>query len=198
VNSCGSSCTPCPQPAGGTATCTNGTCRVACANGTPPCGNQCCPAGQQCNQQTNTCAALPGLGFACVGGQCGVGTCFLGRCCETQCSDGVACDTQGRCDDCSPQQALVNGLSIRDCPFNGGFRTDFNYCVAPGGGVRERALAACQACSGGPCGQVFCQGGNGFGPSNTAVNNDVWMFEPGCAQPGQVWSNTTGQVAFTF
>lgn len=43
VDTCGSSCTPCPAPPSSTPTCDTGMCGFACDDTFEPCGNACCP-----------------------------------------------------------------------------------------------------------------------------------------------------------
>jgi hypothetical protein len=108
---------------------------------------------------------------------------------------GTACDTLGRCDECFLHE-LENGLGVFDC---GGPdpREPITYCVDAGGDIRDRARAACEACLGGVCTEVLCEGGLGFTREVEGVSI-VYMHEAGCALPGQVWSNVAGQVTHTF
>jgi hypothetical protein len=86
---------------------------------------------------------------------------------------------------------------VADCGSFPPGREPITYCVNAGSDIRARARAACEACLGGTCTEVLCDEGRGFTRTVDGVNN-VWMWEPGCALPGQVWSNVAGQVTHTF
>jgi hypothetical protein len=107
VNSCGTSCTPCPVPANATAaTCNGGTCGFTCNSGYKQCGTTCIPSTAcctsadctqpmngvaTCDTSTNVCV------IACNGGYTK---------CGTQCISTSACCMSDEC----PQP--TNGVGI--------------------------------------------------------------------------------------
>lgn len=105
--SCGTSCTPCPSTANGTATCAQGACGIQCAGGFNFCGGGCVPdtsataCGPSCSVcsapdggapvcQSNACAFTCAAGFNPCNGQCASATdvTSCGASCTT-CPDGV-------------------------------------------------------------------------------------------------------------
>lgn len=72
VNSCGTSCTPCPVPANATmATCSSGTCGFVCNSGYKQCGSTCIPStgccmNSDCAQPSNGVATCDTTSNTCV------------------------------------------------------------------------------------------------------------------------------------
>jgi hypothetical protein len=89
ASSCGASCTVCPVPANGTATCDGSVCGVTCATGFHSCGGACVNiSASSCGASCTVCP-VPANGTAtCDGSLCGIvcnvgykscnGTCILG------------------------------------------------------------------------------------------------------------------------
>ncbi len=65
VATCGASCTPCPAPANGSATCTGGVCGVSCDVGYGACGAACCrlPLTLQAYVKASNTGAQDNFGF---------------------------------------------------------------------------------------------------------------------------------------
>ena len=108
---------------------------------------------------------------------------------------GTACDTLGRCDECF-QHELASGLGLAEC--GAPPREPITYCLGPGSNLQERARAACEACLGGVCTEVLCEGAGAY--TRTGIGPTLmYMFEPGgCALPGQVYSQITDTPTHTF
>lgn len=85
VDTCGASCTPCPTPPNGSATCDLGACGFVCDPDYEPCGDACCPTVDPCSCEAHglVCdlhvlcdtAVLCGIcddpaAPTCTGGQC--------------------------------------------------------------------------------------------------------------------------------
>jgi alpha-tubulin suppressor-like RCC1 family protein len=82
---CGSSCSPCPTTANGTATCDGNACGVTCDPGSLACGGACA-----------SCAIPNASAFACSGTQCEATVCAIGfHPCSGACVSNTAPDTCG-------------------------------------------------------------------------------------------------------
>jgi hypothetical protein len=90
---CGSSCTPCAPPNGGTATCEAGACGGQCPTGQKLCAGNCIPAGTACN------------------GVCSAGTHLCGGLCSSN-GDVNSCGSS-----CTPCPVPPNGAAT--CTPNG-------------------------------------------------------------------------------
>lgn len=93
VDSCGSSCAPCPEPAAnGSATCDGTQCSITCTNGLTNCGTAC-----------TTCPSVGVATTGCAGNTCVATACAAGyRVCNGACAacpEGAATTscTAGRC-----------------------------------------------------------------------------------------------------
>lgn len=75
INSCGSSCTPCPSVPNAQTTCNGATCRVSCLGGFHDCSGQCLANTSVNSCGTTACTACPGPGpngqASCDGVRCG-------------------------------------------------------------------------------------------------------------------------------
>ena len=100
VNSCGTSCTPCPVPPNATmATCAGGTCGFACNPGYRACGSTCIPVAACC---TNADCVQPANGVATC--DTGSNTCVI-ACNSTYTKCGSECIATTACcvnSDCPP------------------------------------------------------------------------------------------------
>lgn len=134
VNSCGTSCTPCPTPANADATCDGKACGFKCRAGFHLCGDQCKPdtSTASCGTQCTPCPAPANGSATCAAGTCGL-RCNDGfHLCNGQCrsdSDADACGAM-----CTKCEAPAGGRAL--CA---GGRCDFecmtgrrcnNQCVA--------------------------------------------------------------------
>ncbi len=143
-NACGTTCEVCPAPAGGNATCINGTCDYDCPNAWHACLNdegqpQCYPAQDpdHCGEGCDVCPA-PDAGFAnCNNGLCEQ-LCNSGR---HLCDDGddtytcrLNSDPDYCGDDCQPCERPIAGLAR--C-LDGGCEMDcyngYHLCEDPDG-----------------------------------------------------------------
>ena len=144
---CGTSCTPCPVPANGTAACTNGACDTRCNQGFQLCNGACreCCTPSHCPAQTNRTAT------------CSNGTCqYTDNCVANQmCAPDTECQTF--------RSACVNG--VRQCnPVNKGSSTKCGTGANAGTCSNGSCVSACAgvtcsghgSCSGGTC---TCTGG---------------------------------------
>jgi hypothetical protein len=141
---CGSSCTPCPAPAGGHATCDGTSCGFVCDEGLARCGDQCIPAGQNC--------AVCDSGFFRCGDRCVP----VGTACRVQPCVGDAHSCNGTCvpnnspatcgESCTPCPVPANGQATCDGATCGvacddGFFRCGDSCVPSGTGCRLQPCA---------------------------------------------------------
>jgi hypothetical protein len=106
IANCGTSCTACPVPANGSATCNGLMCGVACAAGFHRCGMGCASNTSTATCGTTSCTPCPvpaNGGATCDGTKCGV-TCAEGlHACGTDCVDSKSIASCGtRCMACQP------------------------------------------------------------------------------------------------
>jgi hypothetical protein len=188
VATCGTSCSPCPTPTNGSATCDGTKCSPACAAGLGLCTNACV------NEQTDS-ANCGMCGMACTGPR----TCQTGKCvcpsgqhdCNGACvsnsavsSCGASCTAcavpsggSATCDGtkcgqtCSAGQSVCSGACVNE-------QTDSNNC-----GACAKACGAGKACVSGACqcpaGQHDC---NGTCVDSSSVNTCGTACSP-CATP---------------
>jgi hypothetical protein len=128
IESCGSSCQPCPSITGGTPTCDGKRCGVKCPDGQKPCDDRCigeteiCPRTCQpgfhdcggvcvdnakvtsCGIACDSCPAAPAGGYAtCDGSKCDF-ACDVGKRCNEKC---------GEC--CSDQDCTAGPGKVASC-----------------------------------------------------------------------------------
>jgi hypothetical protein len=184
VAHCAQSCSPCPVPTGGAATCDGVSCGGTCPTGTKICIAACVPQATSCggdcpggshdcsgtcqpNSAVATCGssctpcAAPAHGTAtCDGAQCGF-TCATGyHACGTQClsnSDVASCGAS-----CSPCAVPTGGTATCDGTSCGG------TCASGTKLCLGSCIPTAQSCMGScPAGTHNC---NGLCQSNTSPN----------------------------
>jgi hypothetical protein len=154
ITSCGTGCTPCAAPTGGSATCDGVMCGATCPTGTSLCLGACipptqacqgmCPAGKHnCNgncvadsdvancgpDRCMPCAPPSGADATCDGKTCGF-TCRTGRVCGNRCAaDNEPCN--GAC---------VSGRKL--CG---------NTCIPNSGCCEHSDCGRCQECASNSC-----------------------------------------------
>jgi hypothetical protein len=186
INSCGTSCSPCPSdPNSMGATCDGTTCGQMCNGGYHACGGKCVSSNDanSCNQSCTPCNAPTGGTATCDGTQCGgqcndaqhklcpgLGCIPVGEVCNGSCPNGThACN--GVCDD---------NTSVNSCG------SSCTPCTVPNNAVKA-------LCNNGTCDvqcqdtYLKCNGGSGpicVPPTGCCVAAD-------CPSPGQ----GTGSVA---
>jgi hypothetical protein len=131
--SCGVSCTPCPPPMGGTATCDGTSCGAACPagkklcvgacigeddacvgvcrDGTHNCGGNCVPntSVNSCGKSCLPCPTPPNGAAACENGFCAV-TCQTGyHACDLTCASNTSPESCGTM--CEPCPAPMDGVA---------------------------------------------------------------------------------------
>jgi hypothetical protein len=187
--SCGTRCTPCPQPAHSTATCTTGTCGFTCdpgyreQNGTCVDIDECATNNGGCSANA-TCANTPGARTCtCQPGYSG---------------DGVTCTDVNECltanGGCDANATCTNTAGNRVCACNRGFTgdgvscADINECLTNNGGCSANAT-----CTNTP-GSRTCTCATGFsGDGVTCTDiNECLTNNGGCAATGGVCTNTPG------
>ena len=127
VNSCGTSCTPCPVPANATmATCSNRTCGFVCNSGYKQCGSSCIPSTgccmnsdcaqpsngvATCDTSSNTCAIACNSNYTKCGMQCIPTTaCCINSDCPQPTNGVGTCDSSHMCTaSCNPPDNIVCG-----------------------------------------------------------------------------------------
>jgi len=197
VAHCAQSCSPCPVPTGGTATCDGVTCGGTCPTGTKLCGAACVPQAMSCagdcpggshdcsgtcqpNSGVSTCGSsctpcvAPTHGTAtCDGAQCGF-TCAAGyHACGAQClsnTDVASCGSS-----CSPCPVPTGGTATCDgtscsgtCP--SGSKLCLGSCIP----TAQSCMGSC------PAGTHNC---NGLCQANTSPNNCGSTSCTPCAPP---------------
>ncbi|HEY3358259.1 MAG TPA: kelch repeat-containing protein [Polyangia bacterium] len=106
---CGSSCSPCPAPAGATATCDGRTCGLACPTGSHACGGACVASADvaHCGSSCTPCPVPTGAFATCNGVSCGVGCATGYHPCGGACADNTDVATCGA--SCTPCPTPANG-----------------------------------------------------------------------------------------
>lgn len=102
---CGTSCSACPTPSGGTATCDGSSCGIRCSGSTPKvCGDRCaaeCCGDTDCSGNDKCVNGSCECQRQCSGRTCGSDGCF-GQCgtCQANstCTSSGQCECQKRCD----------------------------------------------------------------------------------------------------
>jgi len=155
VSSCGTSCTPCPEPPGSTATCVAGICGFVCDPGLQRCGAECV------DTQTDPRFCGDCLTSCPVGEECDAGQCLDPNDCRT---NGVGCVGFTYCDDvtgnclpgcdidaqCTAQNEVCN-VATHACVCDAGFTRCEGLCVDLLSDRRN-----CGACGDGCRGNQFC------------------------------------------
>jgi hypothetical protein len=164
INSCGASCTPCPMPANGQATCelvgTARACGFTCATGYKKCGTQCIPNASCCVKED--CPAVAN----------GAATCSANHLCGFTCGGGFhACN--GMCVSNTSTASCGSSCTACAAPAGGTATCDGTACGASCGAGKKPCANACipegQACMGNcPNGSHNC---NGLCLSDTSVNS---------------------------
>jgi hypothetical protein len=160
VQSCGSSCSACTVPPGGSATCKNGQCDFECPGGRK-CGNGCVAQNQPCN------GACPGGTRLCNG------ACVTGNCC----GDGDC----GTCKTCQNNQCrdVQDGQQAPGCNGASGCsnRTERDADTCQGGSCRKGNSKSCAPydCNGSNCGTTC--------PNGTTLINGSCQACGGNGQP---------------
>jgi hypothetical protein len=129
---CGSSCTPCPPPAGGSATCVGTTCGVSCPQGTTICKGTCLPPDKPC------AGVCPDATHDCNG----------------NCVSNLSVNSCGA--GCSPCAVPTNGVAACDgskCSFAclGGFKACVDRCIPVSGCCNDGDCTAAPAGGTGTC-----------------------------------------------
>jgi hypothetical protein len=202
VSHCGTSCTPCPAPTGGTATCDGTSCGAACSIGAHQCGGACVSDFDvaHCGASCTACPAPTGSYATCDGVSCGQG-CLTGyHACGGTCVDDTSIDTCGA--SCTPcpepdhgSAECVSGVCQISCtsgylPCAGGCVPQATGCVAtwtdrtttPAPSGRTRPAMAYDAGRGVT---VLFGGFNNGGGINPVAYNDTWEWN------GTAWQQIT-------
>jgi hypothetical protein len=111
---CGSSCTPCPVPSGGTATCDGVSCGVSCASGSHVCDGSCVTnySTATCGTRCTPCPTPTNGSATCDGTTCGIACATNYHACGTACVSNYATATCGtRCTACP---TTTNGTATCD------------------------------------------------------------------------------------
>ena len=182
VNSCGSSCTACPVPANGAATCDGTKCGVTCTTPYVACGSSCDvtskPCGN-CGTETQTCNNGTWSGFSACTGQ-GV--------CAPQSTE--ACDGNGTAT-CS------SACSWGGCSCNAGSTLCGSTCVstqtdtANCGSCGNTCLTG-SSCQGGQCSGVLTSTDASTNPLGLAIDGtNIYFTTIGTSanndQDGAIW-----------
>lgn len=181
VQTCGSMCTPCPQPAGSLATCDGTKCGLICEPTLRPCGGACA-----------TCPMTSG-GVKCNGTMCVTSGCPKGQhLCNGECVDENGGSCGEACLACPAPPS--NGFAV--C-LNGGCE----FLCRPGN--RSCATGCCAAdfievgafhsCRLTPAGAINCWGRNSVTPMTGGQLGDGTYIDR--SQPVPVQMLTTGIVA---
>jgi len=169
-NSCGvSSCTPCPTPVNGVATCDGTLCGFSCSVGYHLCGSACVPNSGVASCGTTSCTACtpPANGSAiCDGLSCGF-QCATGfHACGSSCAAASSVQSCGAL--CSPCPVPANGTATCDgtsCGIacNAGFHNCGGLCVSSTSVLT--CGSSCTACPTPATGTATCDG------TSCGVNN---------------------------
>jgi hypothetical protein len=158
---CGSSCTPCPAPTNGTATCDGTACGVACSSGYHACGGACVG-----NSSPATCGTLctpcptPANGYAtCTGTSCGIACNDGYHNCSGACVSNSAVATCGI--SCTPCAAPANGYATCDgmgcgAACNSGYHDCSGACAS--NTSPSTCGTSCTPCSAPTNGYATCNG----------------------------------------
>lgn len=153
-NTCGTSCSACPPPIGGTATCDGTSCGATCPSGQKLCLGSCIPQGMACNgscptgthdcsgncvsdTSTNSCGTSctpcspPANSMAtCSGGSCGFTCATNYKQCGSNCIPVTGCCSTNDCTQPANGSATCNtstNMCVITC--NNGYTQSGSMCV---------------------------------------------------------------------
>lgn len=191
VNSCGTSCVPCPVPQGAMkATCEAGQCDFICEAGYHRCGDTCKKDddASACGASCTACPASPDGTAVCSGGTCSL-ACKTGfHLCGDKCVSNTAPESCGMsCTACNVPnggQATCDGTSCgTSCP------TGMKVC-------KGNCIAMSAACDGScPSGSHDC---SGFCVANNHVNSCGPVSCSTCPVPNGASQATCDGVSCSF
>jgi hypothetical protein len=186
VAACGASCSPCPVPSNGSATCDGTGCGVACNMGFRRCGNQCIPASACC--AAGDCVpplyTTPANGSAtCGGSQVCDYTCNDGyKKCSGGCIRTTACCTAA---ECVPPLFTAPPSSTATCTASAcGFNCNSGHRTCGSSCIPDSQCCSNADCPGDPKGDGICDSGtcglkceSGYVPCASKYGGNACVFE---------------------
>lgn len=157
VNSCGTSCMPCPTPGGGSATCDGTKCDFTCQTGkkcASVCGTCCADAdcGPRGNQVATCDTAAHECKYACPANLpqlCG-GTCIASGACCTDANCPAQGGKIGRCDTSTRTCSYSCASDMKPCGAG---------CIPMGGCCTDTECSGNFSCQNNSCSTTVCRGG---------------------------------------